>query len=260
MNLTKIETTTWVGKELYYYKTIDSTNVKAAECAKDGCGHGTIILAEKQEAGRGRRGRSWSSEEGSGIYMSLVLRPTLAPQNASGLTLVAAVAVAKAIAVATESTARIKWPNDIVMNQKKVCGILTEMSLDGQEIASVVVGIGVNVHQKDFSKELADIATSIDKETGSYHSRGRLIEEILRWFEAYYEKYMQTGNLSLLKKEYEEILANKDEKVKVLDPAGEYEGIARGITKTGELIVDTGKKRHYVSSGEVSVRGIYGYV
>ena len=260
MNLTKIEKTVWAGKELYYFKATDSTNGKAKEYAKQGCSHGTLIVAEKQDAGRGRRGKSWSSEEGTGIYMSLVLRPNLLPENASGLTLVAALAVARAIETITGCTPQIKWPNDIVINKKKVSGILTEMALDGKEIDSVIVGIGVNVHQKSFTAEIERIATSLDLEVESNCSRRVLIEEILKCFEILYDKYMQTENLSLLQQEYETYLANKDEKVKVLDPAGAYEGIARGITETGELIVDTNEKRIYVSSGEVSVRGIYGYV
>ncbi len=256
----KFEKTEWAGKELYHLKVVDSTNKKAAEYAKEGCSHGTLVIAEKQDAGIGRRGRSWSSEEGTGIYMSLVLRPKFAPDCAPGLTLVAAIAVAKAIEKVTKAIPQIKWPNDLVINKKKVCGILTEMRLEGTQIDSVILGIGVNVHQKEFPQEIKDTATSLDRETETYNSRSRLVEEILRHFEIYYAKYIETGDLSPIKQEYENYLVNKEEKVKVLDPAGEYEGIARGITKTGELIVDTACGQKQVSGGEVSVRGIYGYV
>lgn len=260
MELIKIEKTFWAGKELHFFETIDSTNQKAMECAKAGCSHGTLIVAESQKAGRGRRGRSWESEKGNGIYMSLVLRPDLRPENATGLTLVAALAVTKAIEEIVNVLPQIKWPNDVVINKKKVCGILTEMYLEGTKIDSVIVGIGVNVHQKGFPIEIKDTATSLDRETGAYHSRSRLIEAILLYFENDYEKYRQTGDFSLLQQEYEKYLANKEKQVKVSDPAGEYEGTARGITKTGELIVDTVDGTKCVSGGEVSVRGIYGYV
>lgn len=256
----KTEKTKWAGKELYQLDTVDSTNKKAMVYANAGCSHGTLVIAEKQEAGIGRRGRSWSSEEGTGIYMSLVLRPQFTPDHAPGLTLVAALAVVKAIEEVSKTVSQIKWPNDIVINKKKVCGILTEMHLDGNKIDSVVVGIGVNVHQNTFPQEIKDTATSLDRETGKYNSKSRLVEAILFYFEIYYDKYLQVGDLRLVKQEYENYLVNKAEKVRVLDPAGTYEGVACGITKTGELIVETEDGQKYVSGGEVSVRGIYGYV
>lgn len=267
------KTIRWAGEERYLFDTIDSTNTKAMELAKEGCGHGTLIIADAQNAGKGRRGRNWSSEKGTGIYMSMVLRPDLKPESAPGLTLVAALSVAKAIEVCMNEkmeeesqkkalglTLQIKWPNDIVLNKKKVCGILTEMNLNGTVIDSVIVGIGINVHQKNFPEEIKATATSLDMETGGYCPRSSLIEDIVRFFEIYYEMYMKTGDLTLLKREYENYLANKEKQVKVLDPAGEYEGIAKGITPKGELIVDTERGFRYIDSGEVSVRGICGYV
>jgi BirA family biotin operon repressor/biotin-[acetyl-CoA-carboxylase] ligase len=177
---------------------------------------------------------------------------------------VAALSVAKAIEKVTGTVStpalQIKWPNDVVIDKKKVCGILTEMNLKGSEIDFVIVGIGINVHQKQFSKEILDVATSLDLITGEKNSREELTEALLEAFEICYKQYIKTGNLEYLKQEYEHYLANKDSQVKVLDPAGSYEGIAKGITNKGELIVDTGHEICYVSSGEVSVRGIYGYV
>ena len=134
------------------------------------------------------------------------------------------------------------------------------MNLSGTGIDSVIVGIGINVHQKHFPEEIKAMATSLDLETGRYCPRSSLIENIVRYFEMYYEKYLQTGDFTLLKQEYESYLANKESQVKVLDPIGEYEGTAKGITPKGELIVDTERGLRYVDSGEVSVRGIYGYV
>ena len=275
----KNRTTHWAGQERYFYDTIDSTNTKAFELANQGCSHGTLVIAETQQKGKGRRGRSWSSEKGTGIYMSMVLRPDLKPEEAPGLTLVAALSVVKAVEVCIREgmedaeasreespnkallpTPQIKWPNDVVLNKKKVCGILSEMNLKGTVIDSVIVGIGINVHQNHFPEELKEMATSLDIETGGYCSRSSLIEHTLRYFEIYYEKYLQTGDCTLLQQEYENYLANKEELVKVLDPAGAYEGIAKGITPRGELMVDVGSGLRYVDSGEVSVRGIYGYV
>jgi BirA family biotin operon repressor/biotin-[acetyl-CoA-carboxylase] ligase len=263
----------------YHFEIIESTNKKAGLLAREGAPHGTLVTADVQEAGVGRRGRSWSSEKDAGIYMSMVLRPDLKPEEAPGLTLVAALSVVKAVEVcicegmedaeasreegqnkALLPTPQIKWPNDVVLNKKKVCGILTEMNLKGTVIDSVIVGIGINVHQNHFPEELKEMATSLDIETGGYCSRSRLIEHTLRYFEIYYEKYLQTGDCTLLQQEYESYLANKEELVKVLDPAGAYEGIAKGITPRGELMVDVGSGLRYVDSGEVSVRGIYGYV
>ena len=258
-----IEETLWAGKTGYYYDILDSTNKKAKELAEAECPHGTLVTAGAQEAGVGRRGRSWSSEEGQGIYMSLVLKPDLDADKASMLTLVAALAVAKAIYSLTkysDVTPFIKWPNDIVIRGKKVCGILTEMSMKDNKIAHIVVGIGVNIHNKEFPAEIARMATSLELEVGHGFARERLIELILVQFEKYYALFMEEQDLSLLQEEYQQMSANKGRKVTVLDPNGEYEGTARGITNLGELIVDTPEGTRLVSSGEVSVRGIYGYV
>lgn len=244
----------------YHFETIDSTNKKARELAIAGAEHGTLVTADTQQAGIGRRGRSWSSEKGTGIYMSMLLRPRMETDKASMLTLVAALAVEKAIAETLHCQPMIKWPNDIVLNQKKICGILTEMSLKGTEIDYVVIGIGINANNKNFPEEIVQTASSLFLELNQEIDIELLISEVWKHFTVYYEQFLEVGDLTLLKKEYEKALINKEEKVKVLDPLGEYIGIAMGITNTGELIVDTEGEIRYVSSGEVSVRGIYGYV
>lgn len=262
----ELQNTKWCGKERHHFAAIDSTNKKAKELAQAGCPNGTLVTAESQHAGIGRRGRSWSSEEGTGIYMSLVLRPDIKTDRASRLTLVAAMAVAKAIQVILngyhleETMIEIKWPNDIVLNKKKVCGILTEMSLSGTEIDYLVIGIGINVSNQCFPEEIQETASSILMETGMSISKETLIEEVWKQFEYYYERFLESQDLKNLKEEYESLLANKNNKVNVLDPNGAYEGIARGITNTGELLVETEQGICEVASGEVSVRGIYGYV
>lgn len=249
----------------YHFETIDSTNKMAKELAQSGCLHGTLVTADAQEAGVGRRGRNWSSEKGAGIYMSMVLRPEIEADKASMLTLVAAMAVEQAVnhiisESESDAQAMIKWPNDIVLQKKKLSGILTEMSLIGTAIDYVVVGIGINANNKQFPKEIASTATSLSIEMGHDIDKEVLISEVWKQFAVYYEQFLQTKDLSLFQKEYESVLVNKENYVKVLDPLGEYIGIAQGITKTGELIVDTEAGVRYVSAGEVSVRGIYGYV
>ena len=244
----------------YHFVTIDSTNKKARELAAAGALHGTLITADAQQAGIGRRGRSWSSERGTGIYMSMILRPKIETDQAAMLTLVAAMAAERAIEEVCLASPMIKWPNDIVLNQKKICGILTEMQLKGTEIDYVVVGIGINVNTQDFPEEISHMARSLSLELGKEIDRELLITEVWKQFAVYYNRFLQTKDISLFKEEYENVLVNKNKRVKVLDPLGEYIGIAYGVTKIGELIVDAEGEKRYVSSGEVSVRGIYGYV
>ena len=253
--------TDWVAKEVLYFDTIDSTNTKAQELAEKGYPSGTLVVADKQESGKGRRGRSWVSPSGTGIFMTLMIKPDINPNNASMLTLVAALAVAKAITSVTGEEAMIKWPNDIVVNGKKVCGILTEMNAQFDYINHIVVGIGINVHNESFPEEISQMASSLMIEAGGkrFH-RAQIIAETMSYFEQYYDTFLQTQDLSALVRKYDELLVNMNKAVRVLDPKEPFDGKAMGITPKGELIVDTWESRKLVSSGEVSVRGIYGYV
>lgn len=253
--------TDWVAKEVLYFDTIDSTNTKAQELAEKGYPSGTLVVADKQESGKGRRGRSWVSPSGTGIFMTLMIKPDINPNNASMLTLVAALAVAKAITSVTGEEAMIKWPNDIVVNGKKVCGILTEMNAQFDYINNIVVGIGINVHNESFPEEISQMASSLMIEAGGkrFH-RAQIIAETMSYFEQYYDTFLKTQDLSALVREYDELLVNRNKSVRVLDPKEPFDGKAMGITPKGELIVDTWESRKLVSSGEVSVRGIYGYV
>ena len=253
--------TEWVAKEVLYFDTIDSTNTKAQELAEKGYPSGTLVVADKQESGKGRRGRSWVSPSGTGIFMTLMIKPDINPNNASMLTLVAALAVAKAITSVTGEVALIKWPNDIVVNSKKVCGILTEMNAQFDYINHIVVGIGINVHNESFPEEISQMASSLMIEAGGkrFH-RAQIIAETMSYFEQYYDTFLKTQDLSALVREYDELLVNRNKSVRVLDPKEPFDGKAMGITPKGELIVDTWESRKLVSSGEVSVRGIYGYV
>ncbi len=245
---------------IYCYKELPSTNTEARRLAEEGVGQGTVIVARKQTAGRGRRGRTWASGENAGIWFSLVLKPDIPAERASTLTLVAALAVARAISRVTGLEPLIKWPNDIVLDGRKVCGILTELSAEANSVKHIVVGIGINVRSQEFSEEFAGHATSLTAEGAKSFLQGALLMAVLEEFEDCYGRYLKTLDLELLLTEYNDCLVNRDRPVKVLDPAGAYLGIARGVNRRGELLVEREDGVVPVSSGEVSVRGIYGYV
>lgn len=251
----------WAGCEVYCYERIDSTNNAAKRAAEQGGVHGALFLAEQQSSGKGRRGRSWVSPPGTGIWMTILLRPQLEPSYASMLTLVAALSMSKAIEEITGLAAQIKWPNDIVINGKKACGILTEMSAEMEWIHYVVIGLGINVNIEEFPEKIRDTATSFKLESGREMERVPVICAFLDYFEKDYECFMEYRNLSGLLEQYNKRLVNCGRKVRVLDPDGEYTGTAYGIDTGGGLIVEKEKGETVtITSGEVSVRGIYGYV
>lgn len=261
MELLSSMQTAWAGKEILYFDETDSTNTEIKKAAEQNAEHGTLAVADYQSMGKGRRGRSWTSPHGVGIWMSILLRPKLHPSCASMLTLVAALAAADGIREVCGLEAGIKWPNDIVVNGKKVCGILTEMSTELDCINYVVVGIGINANTAEFPEEIREIATSLYLETGSQVSRSRVIGEVMKAMERYYALFLERQDMSGLLENYNERLANKNKAVRVLAPEGEYVGVSEGINSEGELLVrmEDGTLRTVIS-GEVSVRGIYGYV
>lgn len=251
----------FMQKNIIYYERTGSTNEDAKRLAKEGAASGTVIVADSQDAGKGRRGRDWISPPGSNLYFSLLLKPDFSPDKASMLTLVMALSVEQALERMTGIRPGIKWPNDIVLSGKKICGILTEMTLDAGTIEAVVIGVGVNVSQAEFAAELKDLATSLFLEGVTVVDRMQLLNCILEYFDKNYEIYLQSLDLSGLKEAYEACLVNRGKEVRVLDPSGEYEGKALGINESGELLVETADGRvEQIFSGEVSVRGIYGYV
>jgi len=253
--------TNWVGSQISCYDVIDSTNEAAKRAAEQGGIHGALFLAEQQNFGKGRRGRNWVSPPKTGIWMTILLRPKLEPSYASMLTLLAAFSMSKAIEKAADVKTEIKWPNDIVVNGKKVCGILTEMSAEMEWIHYVVIGLGTNVNIKDFPEELEKKATSLMREAGKQVKRVPIICAFLEQFEKDYESFMEEKNLSGILEQYNERLVNCGRNVQVLDPAGEYTAMAKGIDRYGALLVETEKgEKVAITSGEVSVRGIYGYV
>lgn len=249
------------GRVVEYHDAIDSTNISAKRLAEEGAQSGTLVVSDCQIAGRGRRGREWVSPSGTNVFMSLILRPDILPGSASMLTLVAALAVHEGIRQETGLEAFIKWPNDIVANGKKLCGILTEMSAELEGIHYVVAGIGINVNMEEFPQEVSSMATSLYLETGKKVRRSSLIASVLEAFERYYEEFISQGDLSGLISVYNSCMINAGKEVKILDHAGDYTGKALGINEKGELLVEmqSGEVKHVIS-GEVSVRGLYGYV
>lgn len=253
--------TKWAGKNVVYYDEIDSTNNRAKEAGDNGAAHGTLFVADMQVAGKGRRGRVWQSPAGSSIYMTILLYPEISPLKAPQLTLVMAIAVAEGIKEVTGLDTKIKWPNDIVVNGRKICGILTEMSTEIDYINHVVIGAGINVNQDDFPEDIRKTASSLKMELGKQVKRSELIAAIMKSFEKDYEIFVKTEDLSGLQELYNSMLVNLDRDVKVLEPGNEYEAHALGINKTGELIVRTAEgEEKEIYAGEVSVRGVYGYV
>jgi BirA family biotin operon repressor/biotin-[acetyl-CoA-carboxylase] ligase len=177
------------------------------------------------------------------------------------LTIVMALALAEGISDLCDVQAGIKWPNDIVINKHKICGILTEMHLNGDgSIADVVIGDGINVNTESFPENIRDMAGSLLTETGKKTDRNLLVAAVMRHFEEDYDAFCEAVSLAPLKDAYEKKLLNRGNIVRVLDPAGEYTGTAQGITETGELIVERDGREIFVNAGEVSVRGLYGYV
>lgn len=273
--------TKWLKNRVHKEMT-DSTSNDISRLALGGAPEGTIVTADMQTAGKGRRGRSWESTAGTSLLFSVLLRPKLEPDTAPQITLLMAMAVTKAVRQMTGLDAYIKWPNDVVVNGKKVCGILTEMRLKDRRIDFVVVGTGVNVNQTSIPKEMEEIASSLlleknrmsgkkfehsdedcndETECVTLLDRDELLEHILTAFDKYYELFLQKQDLSDLITEYNSWLVSLDKEVKVLDPKGEFTGISKGINEKGELLVtlpNGGVTAIY--AGEVSVRGMYGYV
>lgn len=257
--------TKYMAGHIIFQKEMDSTNIRAKQAYKDNMPEGTLVITEKQTAGRGRRGRMWDSPQGEAIYMTLLLKPAVHPADASTMTLVMALSLAKAFQELYslpdgQEGVQIKWPNDLVLHKKKITGILTEMSADMDSIHFAIIGVGINVNMTEFSEDLKEKATSLRLETGLTLPRAKVIAKAMEYFEADYEKFMESHTMKGLKEDYEKFLVNMDASVRVLDPKGEYTGIARGINEKGELLVERDGEIIQVYSGEVSVRGIYGYV
>ena len=257
--LKEILCTKWLGKDTVFFSTCDSTNTRLQELANAGAKEGTVVISEEQTAGQGRNGRNWNSPKGEGIFLSMLLRPEFKPRYASMITLVTALAVCSALGKNGVERLFIKWPNDIVASGKKLCGILTKMSTDAESIQYIIVGLGINVNQKNFHPEIAEIATSLYLETKEEKSKVNIIADFLSAFETYYEQFRITKDLSLLKEEYNQKLVHRNSMVRIIEEGREKTVKALEINEKGELLVEEQGQIRTIIAGEISVRGIYGY-
>lgn len=245
--------TDFIGHSVYVYDVTDSTNNRAKECSS--APDGSLFIADVQTGGKGRLGRSWASPSGTGIWMSLLLKPRISLADISQITLVAGLAVCRAIG----NGAVIKWPNDIVIGTKKVCGILTEMSAEINMVNYVVCGIGINVNTAGFDDELSEKATSLLIETGETLNRAETVSAVLNEFESLYTDFLENGLKNILP-EYKSLCVTLNRKVKVTYQGEVFTAKAADIDNTGSLVIERGGEKITVNSGEVSVRGIYGYI
>jgi BirA family biotin operon repressor/biotin-[acetyl-CoA-carboxylase] ligase len=225
------------GKKVYHFFKIDSTNRVALELAQEEEPEGTVILAEEQTAGRGRAGRAWHSEKAAGIYVTLVLRPKLAPVQAPLLTMMAGLSARTAVQAVSGLEVDLKWPNDLLVNGKKVGGILTEMMAEPNQVRYVIVGIGLNVNQEKFPTELANVATSLRAASGKPQSRLELLVLLLREFENDYNRFLREGSASIVER-FEAVSSYaRGKRVRVTSGDEVFAGITAGLGPEGLLKV-----------------------
>ena len=254
--------TRYLGRTIRFYRAVDSTNEKAKQMAVGPAPHGVLVVAEQQRKGRGRLGRDWFSPDRSGVYMTLLLRPDLQSEEVAKLTMMAAVAIAN---VLQQMGCRvgIKWPNDVLINDAKVCGILTEMSgtMDRADYVLLGIGINVNLRMEQFPAEIANMATSLQVALGREVSRAKLIAEVLNEFERLYEDFLLTRDFKPVMEDYRRLSLTLGRHVRMVGRGTEYTGTALYFDEDGALVIlcQDGERRR-VMSGEVSVRGLMGYV
>lgn len=245
-----------VGTEIITLKTVDSTNEEVKRKAHNNAESGLVVISTEQTAGKGRLGRQWASSEG-GVYFSILLRPELPPSDVSGITLAAGLGVCIAIRKLTGLNAMIKWPNDVIVGNRKICGILTEMTAQTDMVDFVVIGIGINVLQESFPEEISHKATSLKMETKSEIDLSELMHEIIITLDDTISSYLfgiSQDDINL----YKSMCATIGREVSLTRCGEKMSGKAVDITADGELVVclESGK-RIVVNSGEVTVQGIY---
>lgn len=250
--------TKWLGNAAMYFEEVDSTNNIIRNYAETGSEEGLLVFADVQNAGRGSHGRSWSSPGGSGVWTSFLLRPESKAQNMFGLSELVALAIANTLKDIYSIDAKIKWPNDVYINNRKISGILVEMETEGNKVDFIDVGVGINVLTETFPEELRDKASSILIETGRELDRVLLLTQILKKFEGYYESLVKNGDLSEFMEEFNNLLIHKDKKIRLTRGLEKSElvkeVISEGIDSQGRLIcLEDNGKRTYVTNGEVSV-------
>ncbi|MEG6586144.1 biotin--[acetyl-CoA-carboxylase] ligase [Dendrosporobacter sp. 1207_IL3150] len=247
--------TKFIGCKIHYFNQIDSTNNEAKKIAAAGAAEGTVVISEEQNGGRGRLSRGWFSPENLGIWMSIILRPPFNPQDAPKCTLLAAVAIAKAIRQVTNVNCGIKWPNDILYDGKKLVGILTEMSAEMDAINHIVIGMGINVNitENEFPDELKDIATSLRVIVGEPISRVKLLQEILSQLEELYMSAIKNGFPEILD-DWRKYSVTLGQTVNVIGINTQFSGVAVDIDEDGALLVETENGKQKVIAGDVSIR------
>ncbi len=241
------------SSRIHHYFSIGSTNVAAMKAGSDGEPEGAIFVAEEQTAGRGRAGHTWDSAQSVGIYCSVILRPVLPPSDALLLSLIAGIAVAEAVEQIIGLCPDLRWPNDVMLNDRKFCGILTEMNSEPTRVHYVVVGIGINVNHASFVDELEPIATSLRMESGRAWSRVELAAALLKSLDSEYRKLTQGGTAarsSILRK-FEEGSSYARSRLVHVDGNGGYDGVTEGLDDRGFLLVRTASGLRTVLSGEV---------
>ena len=226
-----------LGKRIHHFFKTDSTNAVAMRLGEQGEPHGTLVLAEEQTAGRGRFGHTWHSEKTSGIYMTVLLLPSIPPQQAPLITLLAGLAVRDAIVEQTGLVPDLRWPNDLLLGKKKICGILTEMNAEPDQVHFVVVGIGINVNHARLPEELAATATSLRIESGRTHSRVELVTRLLRHLDSYYNRFLKEGAAAIVTRFSEVSSFAHGKRVRISSSNGTFTGVTDGLEPGGVLRV-----------------------
>jgi BirA family transcriptional regulator, biotin operon repressor / biotin---[acetyl-CoA-carboxylase] ligase len=241
------------ARRITHYFKAGSTNTIAMQLGEQGEPHGTLVIAEEQTAGRGRAGRSWSSEKSAGITCSILLRPPIAPAQAPVLTLVAGLAARDAAAEELDAVPDIRWPNDVLIKGRKFCGILTEMRAEPDRVQFAVAGIGMNINQTKMPAHLADIATSLRIETGRLHSRLEVLVRLLRHLDRYYNQFLEKGPAPILRRFSEVSSYFEGKRVQITTSAETFTGVTSGLEPSGVLRVlrDDGRGVEAVISGDV---------
>lgn len=245
-----------IGKNIICLDTIDSTNEEAKRLGSKGEADGTVIFAEEQTKGKGRLGRSWISPKGSSLIFSVLLRPNMMPFDIPNITIAAGYSVCKAIRKFTGCNAMIKWPNDLIIGNKKICGILTEMAAEADRINYVVVGIGINVNIQSFPEEISCKATSLSIESGKKINRADLVKEILAQFDKDYREFVLFNSLNMIE-EFKANCATIGREVTAYVGNKVIKGTAIDILPNGELVIKNNSGQFMINSGEVTVQGIY---
>ncbi|WP_079547186.1 biotin--[acetyl-CoA-carboxylase] ligase [Christensenella massiliensis] len=245
--------------DVTWLEETDSTNEYAKRQARAGAADGTIYIAELQTKGKGRLSRGWVSLPGDSVQMSMLFRPGFEPPKAPAVTFAAALGVISAVRRICGVDAKIKWPNDVVYQGKKLCGILTEMSSDMDRVEYIVCGMGLNVNQKEFPGELAQRAVSLLTATGREQSRLKLAAAMADDVSAYCSRYI-SGGIDAIFDEYCANSAIIGKEIRVLSGEETFSGVCRGFSKQGELLLDINGKIRAFMAGEVSIRGIGQYI